>query len=430
MNTSVQAFVILLVEDEAADAGLVKWAIKQNKLQVELFQAFDGHEALAFLRQQDPKHPHAPRPNLVLLDLNMPRMGGLEFLSLVQKDPTLADIRVVVLSTSNAENDIFTARDLGAVDYFSKPMDIHEFSQTFRVLADRWIAPPPVEPRSPKNLPNALALLETLPALPQIALEIMAIKLAGNQGNESLLKVINQDPAILAKTIGLANSPLFGSAKEIVTLKDAVTILGVNRIKLIALSFAMLSSLAKPGARILDVKNLWQHSMAVALALEELAKVMPLAQRPSEDELYLAGLLHDIGFLVLEYIDPKSSIRFHTARISAAGERLTSDLEAELLEMNHTELGAMLGKNWHLSERIIAVIRHHHDGIAKDAVGQPMITMANLVEKLLPTFDMAEQIQPEIEQKEWQELEIPNEKIASVSAKIRQRAQEAMQFSI
>jgi len=139
MNTTTQPFLILLVEDEAADAGLVKWAMEKNKIKAEVRHAIDGFDALNFLKRQGTRSADAARPNLILLDLNMPRMGGLEFLAAVKKEPELSDIPVVVLSTSNADSDVLSSRDLGAADYYTKPMDILKLQETIRVLGDRWI---------------------------------------------------------------------------------------------------------------------------------------------------------------------------------------------------------------------------------------------------------------------------------------------------
>ena len=141
MNTATQPFVILLVEDEKTDAYLVKWALEENRFNVDLHQAFDGYEALAYLRRLAPRFADAPRPDLILLDLNMPCMGGLECLAAIKQDQALCDIPVVMLSTSYAESDKAASRNLGAADYFAKPMDIHQLVETIRVLGERWITP-------------------------------------------------------------------------------------------------------------------------------------------------------------------------------------------------------------------------------------------------------------------------------------------------
>lgn len=142
MNSSTP-FVVLLVEDEPADAHLVKVALRENRLLVDLHTACDGVEALQFLRHQD-RYAQAdspvPRPDLILLDLNMPRMDGREFLSVIKEDPALADIPVVVLTTSDVERDVIASYHLRAAGFITKPVDIEQFSQAIRSLGDYWFS--------------------------------------------------------------------------------------------------------------------------------------------------------------------------------------------------------------------------------------------------------------------------------------------------
>ena len=139
MDTATQPFVILMVEDKKTDADLVKLALEKNRFVADLRQAFDGYEALEFLRRLAPRFLDAPRPDLILLDLNMPRMGGHECLAAIKREFALRDIPVVMLSTSYAARDVAASLERGAADYFTKPMDIHQLAETFRVLSERWI---------------------------------------------------------------------------------------------------------------------------------------------------------------------------------------------------------------------------------------------------------------------------------------------------
>ncbi|MBU1664952.1 MAG: response regulator [Gammaproteobacteria bacterium] len=132
-------FVVLLVEDEPADAHLVRIALRENRLLVDLHVACDGVEALQFLRHEEP-YGAAPRPDLILLDLNMPRMDGREFLTVVKNDPALADIPVVVLTTSDVERDVVTSYQLQAAGYITKPVDMEQFTAAIRGLGDYWFA--------------------------------------------------------------------------------------------------------------------------------------------------------------------------------------------------------------------------------------------------------------------------------------------------
>jgi HD-like signal output (HDOD) protein len=94
------------------------------------------------------------------------------------------------------------------------------------------------------NLRQTVDLLEALPAMPKIAHEILSLQMATDNSNEILLKLIEKDPAISARIVGLSNSPLFGTSRKIMSIHDAAAVLGINRIKMIAMSFAMVSSMS------------------------------------------------------------------------------------------------------------------------------------------------------------------------------------------
>jgi CheY-like chemotaxis protein len=138
MLENAQPFDILLIEDEPADANLVRAALKQNKVFCKLHHVTDGVEALAFLRHEGDAYRTAPRPDLILLDLNMPRMNGRELLSAVKSDEALASIPIVVLTTSDAERDVLASYQLGAASYITKPVDMDRFIAAIRQIDSYW----------------------------------------------------------------------------------------------------------------------------------------------------------------------------------------------------------------------------------------------------------------------------------------------------
>ena len=140
MSITPLPFVILLAEDEPADANLVKVAISENRILADLHIVIDGREAFEFLRRQGARFADAPRPNLILLDLNMPRMDGREFLAAIKQDPDLRDIPVVVLTTSDVERDIVASYHFGAAGYITKPVDINQFMEAIHHLGDYWFS--------------------------------------------------------------------------------------------------------------------------------------------------------------------------------------------------------------------------------------------------------------------------------------------------
>ncbi len=271
------------------------------------------------------------------------------------------------------------------------------------------------------ELHQALERIGSLPPVPLVAQRILSLKINSDQSDRALLQLIEQDPPILARVIGLANSPLYGTNRKILTLHDATAILGSKRIKMIALSFAMMSSMSRKSAGHLDINKLWQHSLSVALTMDTLARMMPSDRRPTEDEIYLAGLLHDIGFMVLDYLDPDLSDRFH-ARLSSEPGCTMEALETGMLEISHGELGAELAHHWNLPKSIATVLRYHHtpnDPSAAD--GQPLVSMAGLAEKLLPTFGIMEPVVPEIDSETWLTLGIDPTKAEEIKALVQAR---------
>lgn len=138
IREDIPPFDILLVEDEPSDAHLVKMAIQENKIWCHLHHVVDGVEALAYLHKEGETYAQAVRPDLILLDLNMPRMNGREFLAAIKADPNLAMIPVVVLTTSEVERDVVASYRLGAASYITKPVDIEQFIDAIRQLDQYW----------------------------------------------------------------------------------------------------------------------------------------------------------------------------------------------------------------------------------------------------------------------------------------------------
>ena len=129
---------VLLVEDDPGDVMMTREAFQDYKLHNELHVVSDGAEAMAFLRQEG-EYAGRPRPDLVLLDLNLPRMDGRQVLEAIKSDPELASIPVVVLTTSEAEDDVLRSYSLHANAYVTKPVDFERFIQVVRQIDDFFV---------------------------------------------------------------------------------------------------------------------------------------------------------------------------------------------------------------------------------------------------------------------------------------------------
>ena len=129
---------ILLVEDNPGDARLTQEALREGKLRNRIHHVRDGVEALAFLRHEG-EYRDAPVPDIILLDLNMPRKDGREVLVEIKADTQLRFIPVVVLTTSEAENDIVKSYELHANCYITKPVDLEKFTSIVHTIEDFWL---------------------------------------------------------------------------------------------------------------------------------------------------------------------------------------------------------------------------------------------------------------------------------------------------
>lgn len=129
---------ILLVEDSPGDVRLTREAFRDAKTQINLHVATDGVEAMAFLRREG-VHANAPRPDFILLDLNLPRMDGREVLAHIKADAELKSIPTVILTTSEAEADIIRSYELQANAYLSKPVQLPSFENLVVSISDFWL---------------------------------------------------------------------------------------------------------------------------------------------------------------------------------------------------------------------------------------------------------------------------------------------------
>ncbi len=128
---------ILLVEDNPGDVRLTKEALRDAKVLNEIFVAKDGVEAMEFLHRKG-RFSQAPLPDMILLDLNLPRKDGREVLAEIKQDPNLKHIPVVVLTTSKADEDIIKTYNLHANAYITKPVDLNRFAEIIHVLNEFW----------------------------------------------------------------------------------------------------------------------------------------------------------------------------------------------------------------------------------------------------------------------------------------------------
>ena len=139
MGKPAEPIHILIVEDNPGDARLAVEALTEGKVSNKLSIVQDGVEAISFLRREN-GYSDAPRPDLILLDLNLPKMNGKDVLAIIKEDSKLKRIPVVILTTSDADQDIYATYDLHANCYITKPVDFDQFINVIQSVEDFWLS--------------------------------------------------------------------------------------------------------------------------------------------------------------------------------------------------------------------------------------------------------------------------------------------------
>ncbi len=209
-----------------------------------------------------------------------------------------------------------------------------------------------------------IANVDKLPALPTSVGKVIEVANNLKASPQDLSNVIKVDPVLTAKVLKLINSAYFSLPDQVTNLNRAIILLGVNTIKNLAISTAVIGQFSKTKHRRFDMDKYWKHCMAVAVMSKKFAEKLKVDRRMLE-EYFIAGLLHDIGEIVIVELFPDKLDQI-LDKVAAGG---TSEVaEREILGATHSEIGAALGRHWKISENLILVIEEHHDpSIAGDA---------------------------------------------------------------
>lgn len=220
---------------------------------------------------------------------------------------------------------------------------------------------------------------DTLPTISSLAQHLLSLPLETERGENDLLNLIESDPFIAAKVIGMANSPLFMAGRKICTVSDAAMVLGLSRVKAIAIAIALMGPLKVRESKIFSLRDLWLHSFAMAIGMRTLSNMLPRAFRPAEEMLFLSGLLHDLGYLALAHLAPDEFDAF-IEHLESYPEASPTSAEMAKFGITHAELGEILARNWNLPEEVIGVISGHHN--TEPDTGNVPVILARLIESI------------------------------------------------
>ncbi len=234
-----------------------------------------------------------------------------------------------------------------------------------------------------------------LPAMPDIAQDIMKLRVDPSADATKLSKIVSRDPSLATQVISWASSPYYGYQGKVDSVETAIArVLGFELVMNLALGISIGKSLKVPMDGPLGVREFWKQSIYTANLAEKLCRAMPIKQRPERGLIYLSGLLHNFGHLLLGHIFPPQ-FKLVNQTVEANPYIAVEDIEFYILGVTHEEIGAWLMKNWHMPDELtVAVERHHQQEFwSKHSVYSNIVLVAN---RLLKRLNIGDAIETEI----------------------------------
>jgi len=271
--------------------------------------------------------------------------------------------------------------------------------------------------------------IDRMPTLSPVIHKINEVANNVKSSAQELTDVIQLDPVLTAKVIRMVNSAYFGLSQEIKSLKQAVVMLGINTIKNVALSSAMLGKLALKGNTALDEQGFWKHSLGVAVASKMLARGRGIDDNQVE-EYFIAGLIHDIGKVLINNFFPEQM----NAIMERLGDEANADdiltVEKKVLGLTHEEIGIAIGKKWRFSNSLLYAVGRHHQPLLEgpSAPYSMMVCVADtFVKSMAIGFSGNGRVEP-VSEAVWQGLEYDEARVLEVLSGINEEIEKAVVF--
>ena len=332
---------ILFVDDEPMLLQALRRNLRHMRDEWEMLFAESAEEALHSARIGD--------LDAVVTDMRMPGMNGAAFLQhVVERNPRA--VRIVLSGQVDKES----AYDLIGVghQFLSKPCDTKVLIDTLRRALSLRSA------LADEALQTAIANLDSLPCPSEIYNELVTELERDEPSMSHIAEIVARDLSLTATMLHIASFGFFGGDERISNPMQAVTRLGVERVKALVLSHGVVTEYQDDNMMDLGLDKLWQHSVQCACLAQEIAKDMELGKKEVE-QAFIAGLLHDIGVLVLAANLPDAFRKVAEASPREDGLRLAA--ERELLPTIHGTIGAYLAALWGLADPVVEAIAYHHE---------------------------------------------------------------------
>jgi putative nucleotidyltransferase with HDIG domain len=251
---------------------------------------------------------------------------------------------------------------------------------------------------------EVLRKIEQLPTLPMVVTRIMQLIENPRTSAAEITKVISLDPALTVKILKLVNSAYYGFPKKITTITHAIMILGFEDVKNIALSVSVFDIFKWDGDEEgLDRVGFWQHAIGVGVCTKLLAKRL---RYKNVEEAFIAGLLHDVGKIVIDQFFHNELVEI--IKLIKEKNCLFINAERELFDMDHTEIGRIIGKKWGLPQQIIDCIAYHHDPVMRTDLDilVSMVHASDIFVRIQKIGSGGDDLVPQLKKEAWEKLKI------------------------
>ena len=271
-----------------------------------------------------------------------------------------------------------------------------------------------------------LEKINDLPTLPTVAARINAEIQSESLTAKSLGKILSEDSALTAQILRLANSAFYGMSKQVTSVEKAVTILGFNTVKNLALSVSVYAFFENGKDSMIDTMGLWRHSLGCAVTCQLL---VAKTNKQLGEDAFLFGIIHDIGIVIL--INQQLEEMEKALKIVYDNGITLGDAEMEVFGVTHQEIGALLLQKWKFPENIVAGVRLHHNIPPKtkklDGNTAIIIRALCIANQMVKALSLGKSIDPErqsIPQKMWKYLNISRGELPGLRANIKESYQQ------
>ncbi len=331
---------ILFVDDEPAITQALKRMLRPMRREWDMHFVQSGKDALCFMEDNP--------VDVIISDMRMPEMNGAELLGeVIKRYPSV--IRIILSGQSDQEAILKTIKP--AHQFLTKPCDAETLRHTIKqTLALKTSLENPA-------LQNLVSKIESLPSLPSCYQEIMQIIQKEEGSLKEVAEIIQSDVSMSMEILKYVNSSFFGLYKKVSSIRQAVSLLGINTIQTLVLSINVFSQIDKSKRYAINIPELWKHSFLTGLFSKAIISDLGMDTQLQEDAFTL-GLLHDIGILTLATQIPDKYKEVY--KKAKSNDLNLSQAEYLMFDTSHAEVAAYLLGLWGISSNLITVISTHH----------------------------------------------------------------------